>query len=176
MNIILSILDDFSSVDMEVFKYLIDCLVLVCVPVYEINAHFPEKQSLKLCQCGYSGSSSPRKVQYSEGVKWSESRSVMSDSLWPHGLWNSTGQNTGVGSLSVLQRIFPTQGSNPGLPHCKWILYQLSHQGSPRMLEWVAYPFSSGSSQTRSWIGVSCIAGSFFTNWAIREAQHLEGG
>ena len=62
----------------------------------------------------------------------SESRSVVSDSL--HGLyrpWNSPGQNTGVGSLSLLQGIFPTQGLNPGLPHCRQILYQLSHQGSP---------------------------------------------
>ena len=52
----------------------------------------------------------------------------------PHGLyspWNSPGQNTGVGSLSLLQGIFPTQGSNPGLPHCRRILYQLSHKGSP---------------------------------------------
>ena len=56
--------------------------------------------------------------------------------------WNSPGQNTGVGSLSLLQGIFPTQGLNPGLPHCRWILYQLSHQGSPRILECVAYPFS----------------------------------
>ena len=55
--------------------------------------------------------------------------------------WNSPGQNTGVGSLSLLQGIFPTQGSNPGLLHCRWILYQLSHKGSPRILEWVAYPF-----------------------------------
>ena len=45
--------------------------------------------------------------------------------------WNSPGQNTGVGSLSLLQGIFPTQGSNPGLPHCRRILYQLSHKGSP---------------------------------------------
>ena len=45
--------------------------------------------------------------------------------------WNSPGQNTGVGSLSLLQGIFPTQGSNPGLPHCRQILYQLSHRGSP---------------------------------------------
>ena len=45
--------------------------------------------------------------------------------------WNSPGQNTGVGSLSLLQGIFPTQGSNPGLPHCRQILYQLSHKGSP---------------------------------------------
>jgi len=69
----------------------------------------------------------------------SESRSVVFDSLWPHGpysQWNSPGQNTGVGSLSLLQRIFPTKGSNPGLPHCRWILYQLSHKGSP--LHWTA--------------------------------------
>ena len=59
-------------------------------------------------------------------------------------------KNTGMGSLSLLQGIFPTQGSNPGLPHCRWILYQLSHRGSPRILEWVAYPFSSGSSQPRN--------------------------
>ena len=58
---------------------------------------------------------------------------IHSNSLWSHGLyspWNSPGQNTGMGNLSFLQRIFPTQGSNPGLPHCRWILYQLSHQGS----------------------------------------------
>ena len=56
-------------------------------------------------------------------------------SLRPRGLyspWNSLGQNSGVGSLSLLQGIFPTQGSNPGLPHCRQILYQLSHQGSTR--------------------------------------------
>jgi len=46
------------------------------------------------------------------------------------------------GSLSLLQGIFPTQGLNPGLPHCRQILYQLSHKRSPRILEWVAYPFS----------------------------------
>ena len=79
-------------------------------------------------------------------VVWeSESHSVVSDSLQPHGPyspWNSPGQNTGVGSLSLLQGIFPTQGLNLGLPHCRGILYQLSHKGSPRILEWVAYPFS----------------------------------
>ena len=95
-------------------------------------------------------------------------------SLWPHGLynpWNSPSQNTGVGSLSLLQGIFPTQGSNPGLPQCRQILYQLSHKGSPRILEWVADPFSSGSSWPRNWTRVSCIAGRFFTSWAIREAR-----
>ena len=74
------------------------------------------------------------------------------------------------GLPSLLQGIFTTQGSNPGLPHCRWILYQLSHKGSPRILEWVAYSFSSGSSCPRSWTGVSCIASRFFTNWAFREA------
>ena len=49
--------------------------------------------------------------------------------------WNSPGQKSGVGNLSLLQGIFPTQGLNPHLPHCRWILYQLSHQGSPRTLE-----------------------------------------
>ena len=48
-------------------------------------------------------------------------------------------------SLFLLQGIFPTQGSNPSIPHCRLILYCLSHQGSPRRLEWVAYPFSSRS-------------------------------
>ena len=106
-------------------------------------------------------------------LQWSESHSVMSDSLQHHVLyspWNSPGQNTGVGSLSLLQGIFSTQGSNPDLPHCRQILYLLGHKRSPRILEWVAYHFSRGSSRLRNWTGVSCIAGRFFTNWAIREA------
>ena len=90
----------------------------------------------------------------------SESHSVVSDSLQPHGLYsplNSLGQNTGMGSLSFLQGIFPTQGSNPGLRHCRQILYQLNHKRSPRILEWVAYLFSSGSSWPKNRSGVSCI-------------------
>jgi len=70
----------------------------------------------------------------SQEVCESESCSVVSDSLQPHGLdspWNSPGQNTGVGNLSLLQGIFPTQGLKPGLPHCRQILYQLSYKGSP---------------------------------------------
>ena len=56
----------------------------------------------------------------------------MSNCLQPHGLYspsNPSAQNTGMGSCSLLQGIFPTQGSNPGFPHCRQILYQLSHQG-----------------------------------------------
>ena len=89
----------------------------------------------------------------------SESHSVLSDSLQPHGLyspWNSPGQNTGVGSLSLLQGILPTQGSNPGLPHHRRILYQLSHKGSPRILEWVAISFYRGSPRPRDRTQVPC--------------------
>ena len=80
-------------------------------------------------------------------------RSVMSDSVT---VWTvahqtalsmeSPGKNTGVGCHALLQGVFPNQESKLGLPHCRQILYQLSHQGSPRILEWVAYPFSRGSS------------------------------
>ena len=90
----------------------------------------------------------------------SESCSVMSDSLWPHGLyrpWNSPDQNTGVGHCSLLQGIFPAQGSNPGLPHCRQILSQLSHKGSP----FICYhsvtrqaPLSVGFSRQEYWSGL----------------------
>ena len=85
--------------------------------------------------------------------------------------WNSLCQNTEVGSLSHLQGILPTQRLNPGLPLCRQILYKLSHKESPSILKWLAYPFSSGSSQPRNRTGVSCIAGRFFTNWTIRKAH-----
>ena len=130
----------------------------------------------------------------------SKSHSVVSNSLCFHGLyslWNSQGQNTRVGShsllhgdlpnpgikprslslrvdslpaepqgkpkntgvdrLSLLQGIFPTQELNQGLLHCRQILYQLNHQGSPRILEWIDYPFSSGYSWPRNQTRVSRI-------------------
>ena len=81
-------------------------------------------------------------TQVHTAIKWwhfdlhpgSETCSVVSDSLWAHGLyspWNSLGHNTGVGSRSLLQGIFPTEGPNLGLLHWRQILYQLSSQGSP---------------------------------------------
>ena len=76
---------------------------------------------------------------------------------------DSPGKNTGVGFHVLLQGIFPTQGSNPGLPHCRRILYCLSHQGSPRILEWAAYPFFRETSWPRNQTRVSC--------WATREAH-----
>ena len=123
--------------------------------------HFPEKVDdsslypfIYLEQHGITGKKKVSRVRRSGffvGIeRESEGCSVVSShSLQPHGLyspWNSPGQNPGVGSLSLLQGIFPTQSSNPGLPYCRWILYRLSHKGSSRILEWVASPFSSGSS------------------------------
>ena len=63
---------------------------------------------------------------------------------------DSPGKNTGMSCHATLQGIFPTQGSNPGLLHFRRIPYCLSHHGSPRILEWVAYPFSRGSSQPKN--------------------------
>ena len=85
--------------------------------------------------------------------------------------WDSPGKNTGVGCHALFQGIFPTQGSNPGLQHCRRILYHLNHQGSSRILEWVAHPFSRGSFRPRDQTRVSQIAGGFFTGWATREVQ-----
>ena len=118
-------------------------------------------------------------IQYSYNVlcfKHVFSRSVMSDSLLSHVLplllcpWGLSRQENWVPCHALLQGIFPTQGLNPGLLHCRWILYYLSHQGSPWILEWLAYPFSKGSSGCRNWTGVSCLAGRFFTSWVTREA------
>ena len=109
--------------------------------------------------------------------------------------WGSLGKNMGVGCHAPIQGIFPTQGSNPGLPYCRQILHR-QPPGKPwkwkllnrvqlfvtpvdytvhgilqaRILEWVAFPFSRGSSQPRDRTQVSRIAGRFFINWAIREA------
>ena len=79
----------------------------------------------------------------------------------PLGCGNSPGKNTGVGCHTLLQGIFLTEGLNPGFLHCRQILYHLSHQGSPRILEWVAMPSSRGSSQPRDVTQVSCVAGEF---------------
>ena len=96
---------------------------------------------------------------------------TLCDPMNLHSPWNSPGKNTEVGSLFLLQGIFPTQELNPGLPHCRQIIYQLSHQGSPRVLEWVTYPFSSGSSWSRNRTGISCIAGGLFTSWTTWEGH-----
>ena len=101
-------------------------------------------------------------------MKWNESHSVMSDSLQPHGLsMEFSRPEYWSGYPFPFPGDLPNLGSNWGLPHCRQILYQLSHQGSPGILEWVAYPFSSRSSQPRNWTRVSCITGRFCTNWIV---------
>ena len=118
-------------------------------------------------------------VVYLIGLLLLFSCSFMSDSLWPHGLqptkhlcpWGFSRQEYGMGCHAFLQGIFPAQGSNPGLLHCRQILYHLSHQGNPRILEWVAYPFSRGSSLLRNWTRIPWNAGRFFTTRVTREAH-----
>ena len=110
------------------------------------------------------------------------SHSVVSNTLWPHPLqptrllclWNSPVKNTGVSCHFLLQGIFPTQGLNWGLPLYRQTPYQLSHQGSPRILEWVVSPFSRGSSQPRDWTGVSYIAGGICISWGTREGRRYQ--
>ena len=85
-------------------------------------------------------------ISEKDGGFESEYHSVVPDSLWPHGLyspWNSPGQDTGVGNLSLLQWIILTQESNWGLLHCRQILYQLSYQGSPASLKFKFLNFCS---------------------------------
>ena len=98
----------------------------------------------------------------------------MSNFLRPHGLyspWNSSGQNTGVGSLSVLQGIF-NPGIEPRSPILQVDSLSAEPPGKPKNTGvWVAYPFSSRSSQLRNQTQVSLTAGGFFTSWATREAQ-----
>ena len=68
--------------------------------------------------------------------------------------WNSSGQNTGVGSCSLFHAIFPTQGLKPGLPHCRWILYQLSHRGNPKYIVWKSPIYTSYVNLTKSLCGL----------------------
>ena len=89
-----------------------------------------------------------------------ESCLVVSDSLLPHerySPWNSPGQTTGVGSHFLLQGVFPTQGSNRGLPHSKRILHQLSHQGSPVSIDKV---FAKVSQTVSQWWSTGFCLGS----------------
>ena len=70
---------------------------------------------------------------------------------------HSPGKNTGASCHALFQGFFSTQGSNPGLLHCRWILYYLNYHESLRILDWVAYPFSKGSSWPRNWTGVPAL-------------------
>ena len=111
------------------------------------------------------------------------SSSIVSTSLRPHGLqpprplclWGSPGKNPGVGCRSLLQGIFPTQESNPGLLHCRQILYhKWSHKWSPRILECVPLPSPADLPDPGIEMGSPELQVDFFTNWAMREAPSPE--
>ena len=124
------------SLTMDIYAASVACLMWIvllwtlgCVYLFELW-FFPEYMPKNRIAESYDSSifSFQRNLVKSE----TEGHSVVSNSLRPHGLyslWNSLGQNTGVSSLSLLQRIFPTQGSNLGLLHYRQILHQLSHKG-----------------------------------------------
>ena len=93
----------------------------------------------------------------------SENRSVMSNSLWPHSLynpWNSPGQSTRVGSLSLLQGILQTQGSNPSLPHCRQIFLPAEPQGKPKNT-------GVGSLKKKKKMTVKAIKSTVLLGWGI---------
>ena len=138
------------------------------------TAEPPGKPSFQFCFKNVCGCVK----KYSKNVTVLMSRSVLScsvtsDSLWPHGLyparlpcpWGFSRQEYWSG----LPCPPPGNLANPGLLHCRQILYHLSHQRSPRILEWVAYPFSRGSFQELN--QVLCIEGGFFTRWVTREVH-----
>ena len=105
-------------------------------------------------------------------------RSVVSDSLQLHELylarflcpWGFSRQKYWSGLACPSPGDLPNPGIELRSVHCHWILYQLSHKRSPKIWEWVAYPFSSRSSWPRNWTKVSCITVRFFIDWAIRES------
>ena len=151
--------------NITVLFLFIQCICLIFSSFYARHCFSPSARMGRIC---YRNSSKQnRQIADSTYEKWKWKSLSCVHALWPHGSpWNFPGQNTGVGSLSLLQGTFPTQGSNPGLSHCRQILHQLSHKISPRILEWVAYPFSSGPSWPRNWTWVSHIAGRLFIDYA----------
>ena len=85
----------------------------------------------------------------------------------------------GLARCTAAPDLYPLDACTPtpaNYDNQKWVLYQLSHQGSPRVLEWVANPFSRGSSWLRNWSRVSRIEGGFFTSWATGEAEKATPG
>ena len=123
-------------------SYLTPCNPMACSPSGSsvrgiLQARTLEWVAVPFSRGSYQSKEHGEKKKKNLSVTFeSESLSVVSGSLWPHGLyspWNSPGQNTGVGSCSLLQGIFSTQGSNPGVLHLRKMLNQLSHQGSPQL-------------------------------------------
>ena len=116
-----------------------------------------------LCEKGNSRLGTIRSARTGEKWKWLS----LSDSLRPHGLyspWNSPGQNTRVGSLSLHQVIFPTQESNPGLLHCRWILYQVSYLGRYHIIH-IRMAVIKRQCQKQIWLVVCLCSFQFVSNF-----------
>ena len=137
------------------------------VQTYVIFSHYIWLSGFNLDKTSFQAPSALF-LTFKSQIKWSESRSVMSNSLQHHGLAH------GILQARILEWValpFSRGSSQPR--DCRQILYQLSHKESPRILECVAYAFSRGSSCSRNLTGVSCTAGRFFTNWASYQGSPL---
>ena len=159
-------------------SFKIDWFALLAVlgTLKSLLQHYNSKTSILWCSAFFMAQFSHLYMATRRTMKWSEGKWKSFSPVWLfatpwtiHSMEFSRPEHWS-GYLFLLQVIFPTQGLNPGLPCCRGILYQLSHQGSSIILEWAAYPFSSRSSWPRNWIRVFCITGWFFTGWATREA------
>ena len=124
-----------------------------------LQARIVEWAAIPFCR----GSSQPRDQTH---VSCTEGRFF---TIWASRRVDSLGYDSAIKNKELMPSTAPWMDLETVTP-CV-ILYQLSHQGSPRTLEWVAFPFSRGSSQSRNQIQVSYIVGGFFTSWATREAQ-----
>ena len=111
----------------------------------------------------------------SKGLSRVFSKTLCSSPWTLYSPWNSPGQNTGVGSLSLLQGTFPTQGSNPGLLYCRWILYQLSHKGRPYQIKYLFKTYATVKSGESESVSRSVVSDSV-TPWTVACQAPLSTG
>ena len=128
-----------------------------------------ERKGSRLRLCSEMGAKPYRAFSAGPEKSESESHSVVSDSLRPHGLHssrNSLVQHTGVSSLSLLQGIFPTQRLNPGLLHCRQILYQLSHKERMSCIQMT-------EKELKYWVGQKVLSDLFTASYGKTQRKFL---
>ena len=116
------------SLEKNILKNIAGHLRVKYLPIYShnyVNSYYWINQNIFTC-----GIFAKKSCHVTFKVKVTQLDTTLCDPM-DYSPWNFPGRNTGVGSWSLPQGIFPNQGENPGFPHCRWILYQLSHQGSP---------------------------------------------
>ena len=123
---------DAGKLFATIHHFMIKILNLLCMEEMQLNiikAIYDKLTANTLLNGEQVKDFSPRSLSRQGKWKWkSLSHVQLFVTPWTDSPWNSPGQTTGLGSLSLLQGIVPTQESNPGLPHCRKILYQLSHK------------------------------------------------